>query len=343
VRARALRVAAAVAAVLVAFAAHAYERTKSSQGACFYWEKRSVPFWINASREASSLTCAAPSGSDTVAIQVVRDSFRTWTGAAQTCTDLRLEDRGLSTSQTVGFDQRSGATNQNLVVFRNGWCSNVVDDADPCWRVDPFANPSTIEESCGNLHNCFEDPSPLDKATIAVTTVTHDARSGQIRDADIELADWTGLRVDQSLGSTQPPEGWYFTCGTFPKHCGTYGEDDCSYIDLQSNVTHEVGHFIGLAHPCELSDAGCTFQSPFREFVMFPSASLADFEKRALHPDDQAGLCAIYPAGRATVTCGSSDDGGGCASAGGGAGILSAALALAALARRRRQRSAEPG
>lgn len=338
--ARILRLAAAVAALLVASAAQAYERTTSSQGACFYWQERTVPFWINANRgpsSESSASCAAPSGADTAAIEAARAGFRTWTGAEQTCTNLQLEDRGLSTSQTVGFDQRSGATNQNLVVFRNGWCSNVVADADPCWDVDPFANPSAIEESCGNQHNCFEDPSPLDRSTIAITTVTHDPKSGRIRDADIELADWTGL--GSSLGSTQPPEGWYFTCGTYASPCGTYGQDNCSYIDLQSNVTHEVGHFIGLAHPCELGDAGCNAQSPFRDFVMFPSATLADFDKRALHPDDQAGLCAIYPTGKATVTCGSSDDGGGgCASAGGGAGILSAALALAALALRRRPR-----
>ncbi|ABS25474.1 MYXO-CTERM sorting domain-containing protein [Anaeromyxobacter sp. Fw109-5] len=336
---RTSRVAAAVAAVLVAFAAQAYERTKSSQGACFYWPQRTVPFWINANRSASSASCAAPSGAETVAIEAARASFRTWTGAAQSCTDLVLEDRGLSASSIVGFDQRSGATNQNLVVFRDGWCSNEFSDTDPCWDVDPFTSPSAIEETCANLRNCFEDPSPLDRATIAITTVTHDPRSGQIRDADIELADWTGLRDGQSLGSTQPPEGWYFTCGTYPSPCGTYGQDSCSYIDLQSNVTHEVGHFIGLAHPCELGDGDCGQNSPFRDFVMFPSASLADFDKRVLHPDDLAGLCAIYPTGKAPVTCGSSGGGGGgCASAGGGAGILSAALALAALAWRRRQR-----
>jgi hypothetical protein len=131
------------------------------------------------------------------------------------------------------------------------------------------------------------------------------------------------------------PNGWYFTCGTGPR-CGTYGQDGCAYVDLQSNATHEVGHFIGLAHPCQLSPNNCTVDD--RPLVMYPAATPGDTSKRVLTADDRAGVCAIYPVGGPTSTCGSQQKsgGGGCASGEAG-GILSALLALAALARHARK------
>jgi len=336
VSARALRLVAALAAAITATGASAFVRTTSSQGACFYWQERSVPFHINAARVASSVSCGEPAQvADAVAIEAVREGFRTWTGAAQTCTDLQLADAGLSTSQDVGF-QRSGQ-NENLVVFRTGWCSQFVGPNDPCWDVDPFATPGAIGETCANKYNCFEDAMPGDRATIAITTVTHDPRSGRIHDADIEFADWNGQGVNEPLQpapSTPAPDGWYFTCGTDAARCTTYGQEGCTYVDLQSNATHEVGHFIGLAHPCEMGS--CTTAD--RPLVMYPAAIPGDTSKRVLTADDRAGVCTIYPLGGPTSTCGSqaeSDDGG-CASGGAG-GILSALLALGALARHTRR------
>lgn len=339
---RTLRLGAALAAALAAAGASAYVRTTSTQGACFYWAQREVHFRINAARTASSVSCGDPAlVGDAAAIQAVRSGFQTWTGAAQDCTDLRLVDGGLSDSRNVGFDQRSGAQNENLVVFRSGWCSQAAPQGydDPCWDVDPFATPGAIGETCANKYNCFEDPQPADRATIAITTVTHNPNTGQIHDADIEFAAWNGNNFGQALEpspSTPAPNGWYYTCGTDAPRCGLYGQEGCTYVDLQSNATHEVGHFIGLAHPCSLTAHDCT--SLDRPLVMYPAAMPGDTSKRVLTADDRAGLCAIYPLGAATSTCGvrKSGGGGGCASGGAG-GILSALLALAALARGRRR------
>ena len=52
--------------------------------------------------------------------------------------------------------------------------------------------------------------------------------------------------------------------------------------DLVSIVTHEVGHFIGIAH------------SPIPSAVMYYSYALGSI-KRTLTPDDIAAVCAIYP------------------------------------------------
>lgn len=58
-------------------------------------------------------------------------------------------------------------------------------------------------------------------------------------------------------------------------------------IDLQNVVTHELGHFLGLAHSEDVSA------------TMWCAAQRGDHEKRTLADDDKAGLCAIYKNGAA--------------------------------------------
>lgn len=58
-------------------------------------------------------------------------------------------------------------------------------------------------------------------------------------------------------------------------------------IDLQNVVTHELGHFLGLAHSEDVSA------------TMWCAAQRGDHEKRTLADDDKAGLCAIYKNGGA--------------------------------------------
>jgi uncharacterized protein (TIGR03382 family) len=112
-------------------------------------------------------------------------------------------------------------------------------------------------------------------------------------------------------------------------------------MDLQATVTHEVGHFIGLRHVCDPGgggpDAGlprCSSDASYAAITMSPTTGVGDVEKRTLHPDDVAGVCAIYPTGRSPSSGSSSS--GGCGTGGGG-GALAALLAAAALARMRRR------
>jgi hypothetical protein len=60
-------------------------------------------------------------------------------------------------------------------------------------------------------------------------------------------------------------------------------------IDLQNVITHELGHFLGLAHS---EDASAT---------MWCAAQRGDHEKRTLADDDRAGLCASYKNGGAFI------------------------------------------
>jgi hypothetical protein len=103
---------------------------------------------------------------------------------------------------------------------------------------------------------------------IALTTVTSNVETGEIYDADIELntKDYPIVPV--------PSDG---PAGAF---------------DLQSVLTHEIGHFLGLAH------------SPLPDAVMFASGDgQGGTTKRALTAEDVRGICAIYvPDGTRSVS-----------------------------------------
>ncbi len=99
--------------------------------------------------------------------------------------------------------------------------------------------------------------------TIALTTLTVDLDNGEILDADVELNS-----AEQPISTT-----------------GAAGS-----ADLLSIVTHESGHFLGLAHT-RVADA-----TMYANYT--PSADIA-----TLAPDDEQGICSIYPASDGTPTC----------------------------------------
>jgi hypothetical protein len=108
------------------------------------------------------------------------------------------------------------------------------------------------------------------ESTLALTTVTYDKSTGQILDADIRVN-------GQNVLSTSAP---------VPSNA----------YDMQSLLTHEVGHFIGLAH----SAVPCT--GPHDCPTMHALYPKGDDSFRTLEVDDVAGACAVYPPGRASDT-----------------------------------------
>jgi hypothetical protein len=108
-------------------------------------------------------------------------------------------------------------------------------------------------------------PYVNERFVIARTSITFDPLTGAIFDADIEI---NSFRNEFSLSDTMVSN------------------------DLQSVLTHEVGHFLGLDHT----------QVP--NATMLADYELSDLGSRTLSSDDTAGICAIYsPLAEGAVSC----------------------------------------
>lgn len=319
----------AVAAVAAASAgpAAAYVRTSNEvTGAEVFWPVPVVAYHLSSAQSFTSESCAPTAAGDPLEA-AVRASFAEW---EQGCTDLQLLYGGRIPETRTAL----GGTSENVVVLRRGWCSQ-----DPIARADPCMTDPDVD--CGGIYDCFEDVGPADWGFVALTTVLYNPNTGRIYDADMAVNAWDGTPASVGTplknASGYPPHGYYFTCdhrAEWPA-CTTYGQPGCNAYDLQNTVTHEVGHFVGFAHPCETRLGYgvplCSSALPAGESVayadrtMFPTTSMGELTKRTLSADDVDAVCGVYP-----------EQSGGCGSAGGAPGAL--AVALAALALRRRVR-----
>jgi hypothetical protein len=137
----------------------------------------------------------------------------------------------------------------------------------------------------------YSDPAN----TLALTTVTYGVETGHIFAADTEINSAPGHVLSNT---TPPPIGAY---------------------SLEAIVTHEAGHFIGLAHSQDATAVMFAFYQP---------------DAVALAADDTAGVCAAYPPPGPSKGCE-------CAAVGregSTTGVAATELALCvALARRRRR------
>lgn len=179
-----------------------------------------------------------------------------------------------------------------------------------------------------------------DSSQVALTTVFSRNHPGALDDGQILEADIEVNGVD-------------YLWGVIPD--GPISGRDYEFIyDLPSALTHETGHFIGLAHVCELPgdpahidsrglpSPECSTLAPgstpdLLDATMYPLMNPSDKSLRTLTDDDLEAACSLYPRPLPTVV-------GSCAVSPGRApgrrGVaLGAALALAWAASRRRGHS----
>jgi MYXO-CTERM domain-containing protein len=113
----------------------------------------------------------------------------------------------------------------------------------------------------GNQHVIVfrDDDWPHDDPnnTLALTTVTFNPDTGEIYDADMEI----NSTIPLTVGDPVPPDGY----------------------DFESIVTHETGHFLGMAH------------SGDDHATMFAHYTQGSTVMRSLTSDDVGGICTIYP------------------------------------------------
>ena len=146
-----------------------------------------------------------------------------------------------------------------------------------------------------------EDPEGLScyaPNALAITTLTKQTSTGEIVDADMEINaanyEWGDLVANPELAG--------------------------AVVDFQNTVTHELGHVIGLAHPCllpgdtsaplldnhgspQLECADPAVPATVIDATMYPAVPLSDVERRTLSPDDTQAACDIYPASSPSQGC----------------------------------------
>jgi hypothetical protein len=188
------------------------------------------------------------------------------------CTAMALSDVALSADMTV--DEVYGVLSRSMDEWERTTCAGaplgvdmeILQDRalceEPLYRDDgPNVNSMMfIADWFGREY---------DPAAFAVTTVWHRRSTGEILDVDLEVNEERG------------PYGI----------CPADGCNDERTVDLENVVTHELGHYLGLAHSTE-PDA-----------TMYASAVAGETLKRTLSEDDRQGICAVYPTGSPGGEC----------------------------------------
>lgn len=114
------------------------------------------------------------------------------------------------------------------------------------------------------------DGAPKEDAdtTLALTTVTFNTETGEIYDADMEIN-----TANNPITTSDPPGRVFY--------------------DLHSILTHEAGHFLGLAHT-NLKQPADKTQTP----TMYARYEQKEVYMRDPSQDDVCAICAAYPPGR---------------------------------------------
>ncbi|HBP20949.1 MAG TPA: hypothetical protein DEA08_24580, partial [Planctomycetes bacterium] len=141
-----------------------------------------------------------------------------------------------------------------------------VADSDLSFRFDDApASRARADWASDDVHMVWFDPNDSSgffsqgTGLVAITPIDFNPQTGEITDADI-LVD--ARRTFSTRG-------------------------DADAFDLQSVITHEVGHLLGLDH------------SPVHGSTMTPVPALGDTRLRSLSPDEEAAVRALYPAANA--------------------------------------------
>lgn len=178
-----------------------------------------------------------------LASRTLSQAFGVWTAASCSGSEgssrVSIDVRQLPPVECGDVETDQKTKNQNVIVFR-----------DSVWN--------------------HRDPDNV----LALTTVSFDKTTGEIRGADLEF------------NTANVP----MVCPTVQNAVDKTGEASCfdapppkGGFDFASIVTHEVGHFLGMAH------------SNNQQATMAAQYQNGEYTLRTLTADDIAGICNAYP------------------------------------------------
>lgn len=205
-------------------------------GKPIYWRNACIGFSMHRLGTQKLRTISFVEASRTIA-----QAFNVWTSAScpggESSSRVSIDVRQFPPVDCADVKTEIALTNQNLIVFR-----------DTVWN--------------------HRDPDNV----LALTTVSFDKTSGEIRGADLEF---NSLNINMICPSNNKDESQEVSCFDAPPPEGAF--------DFASIVTHEVGHFLGMAH------------SNNPQATMAPQYTNGRYTLRTLTADDIAGLCTAYP------------------------------------------------
>lgn len=173
---------------------------------CVTWADRNFDYRVD--QDGSART---PGETEFTAID---SAFATWQSVSDSCSEFKF----IRGARMAGGKVGQGTATENLIVFRETNCRDVVAPSDSC----------LADGSCANVHRCWDHSD----GTIGLTTVTYNTRTGVAIDADIEL----------NAGSFL-----FTTISSPPCELGREAAT-CVAYDVQNTTTHEVGHAVGFDH-----------------------------------------------------------------------------------------------
>lgn len=187
------------------------------------------------------------------------------------CVSFSLQKDG---SEHIDFAEVKRVVAESFVAWSQIECPDGVATMAFSQYADTVCHKAEYDPSGTNANNVLFQDYKWEYAssdnTLAKTTVTYDTDTGEIFDSDIEL--------NHAYNE--------FTTG-----------DVAVEYDLQSILTHEIGHFIGLDHTSDFLG------------TMNASYDKGSTDLRTLESDDQAAICAAYPPER-EAACKSKPNGG---------------------------------
>jgi hypothetical protein len=214
------------------------------------------------------------------------------------------------------------------------------------WRATGASLPSISTKTAKDRHVGYKSKGENDnvvvyaptgwsraKGALAVTILTYEEDSGRIIDADVLLNGggryFAVFDTDESSGDLISIDG----SATTSSSGSTTMPHKTAKFDVQSVITHELGHFFGLGEDYE--DAKAT---------MYVSTRYGEIHKRVVTKDESNVIAALYTEGGSS---GEAETRGGCAGArlarpgsapSGWIGFVVAALGLSLYAMARRTR-----
>ena len=224
-----------------------------------------------ASAFCRSRTCAEPQCKVDENTKCVIDGVPiAWAGS---CLSFTVQRDGTA---SISHAELSAATNAAFQTWQSVTCP--VANAPPSISVYNLFGITSCDRVEFNSRQAnanivvLRDEWTADASALGLTTVSLNRDTGQIYDVDIEINGTQPL----SVGPLMP-----------------------NRYDLESILTHEVGHFFGIGHSivglagesCNSSATMCPFYAP----------GVSDF--RTLHDDDIAAICTVYPPDRNAPAC----------------------------------------